>query len=94
MPIPLTPEESSDRTPAPVMHPAAAALSADGKQPVPAVGFHAGFAWFAQQCEYDARPVTRAEEVDRLTAVVEQSTKTLATALATLERIQRVHKES
>jgi len=40
-------------------------------------------------CGYASTPVSKCEEVDRLTSVVEQSTKTLATALATLERLQR-----
>lgn len=53
------------------------------------VGFNAAFQWFARECEFEARALTKAEEVDRLTSVVEQSTKTLVTALATLERIQR-----
>lgn len=53
------------------------------------VGFHAGFQWFARDCEYEARPVSSEEEKDRLTTVVEQSTKTLASALATLERLRR-----
>lgn len=52
-------------------------------------GYHAPFEWFAGQVGYDARPVTKAEEVDRLTAVVEQSSKTLSAAVAALERIQR-----
>jgi hypothetical protein len=38
---------------------------------------------------YDARPITPAEEVDRLTAVVESASKTLAGAVAALERIQK-----
>jgi hypothetical protein len=53
-----------------------------------AIGFHAGFEWFAHQCEYEARPITRAEEMDRLTNVIESSSKTLAGALAMLERLQ------
>lgn len=52
------------------------------------VGCHAVMTYLAAECGYDVKPVTRAEEVDRLTAVVAQSTKTLATALATLERLQ------
>jgi len=51
-------------------------------------GCHAPFVWLAGQVGYDAHPVTRADEVDRLTTVVEQSTKTLAAALVALERIQ------
>jgi len=57
-------------------------------------GFHAGFEYFSRECEYDARPITPAEEVDRLTSVVEQSSKTLSAALAALERIQRSHNKA
>lgn len=39
--------------------------------------------------EFDARPLTKDEEVDRVTAVVETTTKTLISALAVLERLQR-----
>lgn len=52
-------------------------------------GYHTAFTWLSGEIGYDVKPVTRAEEVDRLTSVVEQSTKTLASALATLERLQR-----
>lgn len=51
-------------------------------------GYHTAFFWIAEEVGYDAHPVTKAEEVDRLTSVVEQSAKTLSTALASLERIQ------
>lgn len=51
-------------------------------------GCHSPFMWMAAQIGYDVKPITRAEEVDRLTTVVEQSTKTLANALSALERIQ------
>lgn len=54
-----------------------------------AVGCHAAMAHLGRECGYDIKPITRAEEVDRLTSVVEQSSKTLAAALATLERMQR-----
>ena len=54
-----------------------------------AIGFHAGFEWFARECEYEVRPITKAEEVDRLTTVIEESTKTLASSLAALERIKK-----
>lgn len=50
-------------------------------------GCHAPFQWMAAQIGYDVKPITKAEEVDRLTTVVEQSTKTLASALEALERI-------
>jgi hypothetical protein len=53
------------------------------------VGCHAVMMFIDHDCGYESKPVNRAEEVDRLTSVVEQSTKTLATALATLERLQR-----
>lgn len=51
-------------------------------------GCHGPFAWFAGEIGYDAKPITSAEEKDRLTSVVEQSTKALADALARLERMQ------
>src|SRR5674476_67433 len=51
-------------------------------------GFHAGYDWWSQQCEYECQPISTAEQVDRLTMVIEQSTKTLSAALTTLERIQ------
>lgn len=51
-------------------------------------GCHGPFAWFAGEIGYDSKPITKAEEIDRLTSVVEQSSKTLAAAVAALERIQ------
>ena len=53
-------------------------------------GHHGAMQWFAGEVGYEAKPVTRAEEVDRLASVVEQTTKTLASAVAALERMQRV----
>ena len=50
-------------------------------------GCHAPMAWLAAEVGYDVIPVTRADEVDRLATVVEQSSKTLAAALGALERI-------
>lgn len=50
------------------------------------VGCHAPFAWMAAQIGYDVKPVTKAQEVDRLTTVIEQSTKTLTDAISRLER--------
>ena len=52
-------------------------------------GYHSAFEWIAHGIGYEIKPITKAEEVDRLTSVVEQSTKTLAAALAQLERMQR-----
>ena len=48
-------------------------------------GHTSGFEWFSHQCEFEARPVTRDEQKDRFMTVVEQSTKTLEAALATLK---------
>lgn len=50
-------------------------------------GHTAGFEWLSHQCEFEARPVTRDEQKDRLMTVVEQSTKTLEAALATLKSL-------
>lgn len=55
------------------------------------VGCYAPYQWYSGEIGFDARPITKAEEVDRLTSVVEQSTKTLSVALAQLERIQRAN---
>jgi hypothetical protein len=55
-------------------------------------GCHGPFAWLAAEIGYEARAVTKAEEVDRLTTVVEQSTKTLSAALETLQRLQAVRR--
>lgn len=51
-------------------------------------GCHGPFAWFAGEIGYDTKPITKAEEVDRLTTVIEQSSKTFAAAVSALERIQ------
>lgn len=53
------------------------------------VGCYAPFQWFAGECGFDARPVTQAEEVDRVTSVVESGIKTLGIAIASLERLHR-----
>lgn len=52
-------------------------------------GVHGPFLWFSNEIGYEARPITKAEEIDHLTQVVEQSSKTLAAAVAALERIQK-----
>lgn len=52
-------------------------------------GVHAPFAWLAAEVGYEARPITREEEADRLTAVVESASKQLSSAVAALERIKR-----
>ena len=52
-------------------------------------GCYAPFQWAAAECGFDALPVSRAEEIDRVVSVVESSAKLLATSIATLERLQR-----
>jgi hypothetical protein len=52
-------------------------------------GVHAPMLWICGEVGYEAKPITKAEEVDRVTTVVEQASKTLAIAVATLERLQR-----
>lgn len=52
-------------------------------------GVHAPMVWICGEVGYEAKPITKAEEIDRVTTVVEQASKTLATAVATLERLQR-----
>lgn len=56
-----------------------------------AIGYHAGFDYWAREAEYEIRPITKAEEVDRLTNVIAEASKNLAGALATLERVQKGH---
>ena len=54
-------------------------------------GYHTAFAWMANEVGYESRPVTRAEEVDRLTSVIESASATLANAVNALERVQRAN---
>lgn len=51
-------------------------------------GHHVPFMWFAQEVGYEAKPVTKEEEVDRLTFVIENSTKQLEAALNHLSRLK------
>lgn len=53
-------------------------------------GCHAPMQWIGGEVGYDVRPTTKAEELDRVTAVIEQASKTMAAGLATLERLQRL----
>ena len=53
-------------------------------------GLHAAMQWLAAELGYEVKPITRAEEVDRVASVIEESSRTLAAAMATLERLQRV----
>ncbi|GLR26530.1 hypothetical protein [Limnobacter litoralis] len=53
-----------------------------------AAGHHTPFLWFAQEVGYEAKPVTKEEEVDRLTFVIENSTKQLEAALGHLAKLR------
>lgn len=53
------------------------------------IGCHAPFAWFSGEVGYEAKPIVKSDEVDRLASMIEQSSKLLAASLAALERIQR-----
>lgn len=75
----LNPERRERLSPAQVMYIAKRGAEA---------GCHAVMQYLAAECGYEIKPITKAEEVDRLTVVVEQSAKTLAAALASLERIR------
>jgi hypothetical protein len=54
-------------------------------------GVHAPMQWFAAECGYDAKPITRAEEADRAALAVESASRVLSGALAMLERVQRAN---
>ncbi|MEN6641031.1 MAG: hypothetical protein ABFE08_01160 [Armatimonadia bacterium] len=51
-------------------------------------GHHGPFQWLAGEIGYDAIPVSKAEEADRMATVVEQASKQLADAIRALERIK------
>jgi hypothetical protein len=52
------------------------------------VGCHALMTHFDHECGYESRPVDREAQRDRVVEVISESTKTLAAALATLERLK------
>lgn len=52
------------------------------------VGCHTPFQWIAGEIGYDANPVSRAEEADRMLTVIEQSTKQLQAALRAMENLK------
>ena len=54
------------------------------------IGCHSPFIWFANECGYDANPVNKEIVVDRLTSVIESSSKILANAMEQLARVQVV----
>jgi hypothetical protein len=51
-------------------------------------GCHALMNFFDHECGYKSRPVDREAQRDRVVEVISESTKTLAAALATLERLK------
>lgn len=51
-------------------------------------GFHAAFDWFANECEYESKPITSAEQEDRQIAIIEETTKALTNALKVLDSIK------
>ena len=53
-------------------------------------GFHGPFAWWSGEIGYDSKPIAKAEEIDRLATIVEQSSRTLAAAVSALERIKNL----
>ena len=48
----------------------------------------AAFQFIGADVGYEVRPVTREEEVDRVTSIIETTSAQLATAIATLQRLQ------
>lgn len=52
------------------------------------VGYHAAFQFIGGDVGYEVRPVTREEEVDRVTSIIETTSAQLAMAIATLQRLQ------
>jgi hypothetical protein len=52
-------------------------------------GVHAPMLWMAAEMGYEAKPVTRAEEMDRAALAVESASRNLAQAMALMERVQR-----
>ena len=51
-------------------------------------GHHTAFAWFANYVGYEAKPIAKAEEVEKLQDTIRDATKTLQFALLTLNKIQ------
>ena len=51
-------------------------------------GFHSSFQWFANECGYDAHPISKKEEVDRLATTISEASKTLDHAISALAKIQ------
>lgn len=51
-------------------------------------GCHTPFQWIAGEVGYDANPVSRADEADRVLTVIEQSSKQLAAAIRAMEAMR------
>jgi len=49
-------------------------------------GFHAGYDWWSQQCEYSISPISQADQEDRALEIIEKGTKALETGMAMLAR--------
>lgn len=53
------------------------------------VGCHALMTYFDHECGYESKPVDLDAQRDRVVEVISDSTRMLASALATLERLQK-----
>lgn len=51
-------------------------------------GCHGPFSWIGAELGYETRPINRQEEIGRVVDVIEKSSRTLAAATATLERLR------
>ena len=56
-------------------------------------GRHTTMKWIAGELGYEVHPITKKEEMDRITIVVEEAGRALTGALQTLERIKRGDKK-
>lgn len=54
------------------------------------VGAHTAMQWLAADVGYEARPVTRADQVDQAAQAVENAARALSLATVQLERVQRL----
>lgn len=53
------------------------------------VGCYSPFQWLAAECGFEAKPVSVDASIDRLTGVIDNAAKTMSSAMAMLERMQR-----
>lgn len=75
----LNPERREKFSPAQLIY-----IMKCGKQ----AGCHALMNYFAFECGYEAKPIHKEEEADRLATAIEAATKALADTLASAERIR------